>query len=144
MATKESMVTYVTEYLNKILLLLGRSGGKADDVLFINNTAGKFAFNPGPVTQSIPVATTATEVTNAKAALTANLATFGALLINQFTRSIERRDPTSGTWTATTADYYTYVKQERIYYSPWNKYVFIADKYGGLHRLLTGGLTLVG
>lgn len=144
MATKEEMIASVNTYLNKLLALFARSSGNKDDVLFVNNTDGKFAFDAGPVVANEQIATTASEVTRAKAAIVANPTTLGNLLINQVNRSIERLNVATGVWSSSTDDYFTYIKQERIYYSPWNKFIWIADKYGVLKRLLTSGLTPVG
>lgn len=145
MATKEEMIASVNTYLNKLLALFARSSGNKDDVLFVNNTDGKFAFDAGPVVANGQIATTASEVTRAKAAIVANPAALGNLLINQVNRSIERLDVATGVWSSTTSDYFTvYVKQERIYYSSWSNFIWIADKYGLFKRLLTSGLTPVG
>lgn len=144
MSTAQSMVTEITNYLNKLIAMFAGTKGTTDQVLFVNNPNGVFAFTPGMVSTMNSIATTASEVTRAKAAMVAD-PTVGTLLINQSTARIERLNVATGVWSATAADYATvYVLPERFIYSPWNKTVWYVNKNGVLKRFLTSGLTPVG
>lgn len=144
MSTQQSMVTEITNYLNKLIAMFATTKGKQDEVLFVNNSNGVFSFTPDKVGTINSVATTASEVTRAKAAMVADN-TVGVLLVNQFTQRIERLNIANNTWSQTASDYTTvYVKPERFIYSPWNKTVWYVNKNGVLKRFMTSGLTPVG
>ncbi|QBJ02792.1 hypothetical protein MZD04_gp266 [Pseudomonas phage Psa21] len=144
MATQASMLTNIKRYLDKIIALFAKTSGNKDQVLVYDNSDGVFSFTPELAIPIWQIATTPNEVSQAKAAIKANPVGAGTLLINVLLQTAESYSVANDTWTSHPELYPVYVKRLRTYYSPWGGRVWIVDKYGDFHRLMTTGLTLVG
>lgn len=144
MANMQSMVAEINGYLNKIITLFSKSKGAADDMLYVDNSNGVFSFVSGVAVNIVQIATTANEVTTAKAMMVADPVNNGTLLLNQTTNTIDTLNTTNNTWASTTTGYADLAKPERVFYSPWSKRVWITTTYGKFNRLLTTGLVEVG
>lgn len=146
MAVRETnfLVAQMSGFFNKVIARFQATGGTKDQILFYDNSDSKFTFDKAPPVDIVQIATTVNETTAAKAAMRANVALYGRVLVNARTKSIERLNANNSTWAVTTADYFTVLKPGRIYVSTWSSRAWLADKYGELTRLMTNGLTDVG
>lgn len=144
MATKATMIVEINKFFDKIINLFTKTAGSQGQGLFYDNSEGTFSFKKESLVPYMQIATTANEVTGARAAIVANVAQAGTWFVDATALQIQRYDQPTDTWSTTTADYYTYVRPHRVYYSPWNAFVWTVDKYGEFKRFMTTGLTLIG
>lgn len=144
MATKQSMLTNITAFIDRIITAFSRTRASKDQVLYINNNEGVFSFKPEFAVSIAQVGSTANEVAAAKAAIIANYPNGGTTLINSYTRQVEELDWDTKTWSATSANYFTHIRQRRVYYSPWSRRLWVADNYGDLRRFMSNGMTQIG
>lgn len=144
MATKESMVTYMTGFVNKVIALFAKTKAQRDHLLYVDNNDGVFSFKTDFAVGLLQIGITTSEVNAAKAAIAANYPNGGNEVINAVTRQIETYDSVANTWSSSPTDYFNRVKQRRVYFSSWSSRVYTADSYGDLRRFRTGGLTLIG
>jgi hypothetical protein len=144
MATKASMVTEIGNFFNKIINLFTKTGGNTGNGLYFDNSEGTFSFYNDYMVPYMQIATTPTELAGAKAAVVGDVARAGIYVVDGTSLQIHTYDQGTNTWTASPTNYYSWVRQTRVYYSPWNAYVWTTDKYGEFKRFMTTGLTLIG
>lgn len=143
MATKASMVTYITAFFDRLLNKFQTTAGLMHEVLFYDNSNGVFSFTHESAIRIAQIATTATELSQAKAAMESNTGA-GEILINAFERKIEQYDRATSTWGLAPGEYTATVKQMRAYYSPWSRRVWYSNNYGELKRFMTSGRVFIG
>lgn len=144
MATKAYMIQQAKAFTDRLVKAFTRSRGSFDQVLFYDNNEGVFSFRPEFAIGFRQLGTTATEVAQAKTSVAANQPEGGLILVNAHQRIVEELDPATKTWSKSASSYFDHIKQHRVYYSPWSRRLFVADKYGDLKHFKIGTMTEIG
>lgn len=144
MATRTYMIEQIKAFTTRLINAFSRTKGAKDHVFYVDNNEGVFSFAPGFAITVRQIGTTVAEVALAKTSIAQNYPNGGTTLLNSHLRIVEELDPATKTWSKSEVSYFDHVKQLRVYYSPWSRRIWAADKYGDLKRLMIGTMTEIG
>lgn len=124
-------ITALGGYLNKLSVMFHRTAGPAQYGLYLDNNDGRFSFVAEPLVTKMNIAQNSAEVANAQTAL--GVSSTPATFIDASTLTLYTWNGTA--WSTAVQTFGTVIKAGRMYFSPWNRRVYMSDKYCAIRRL---------
>ena len=125
-------LTAVTAYFTKLASMFAKTSGQASYALYVDNNDGRFSFSAEPLVMYLNICMSDADIAQCKAAIEAT----GIVSALIETRSLTWHYWDTVTWTTSVVEFGTIIKPGRMYFSSYNRRVYMSDAYCAVRRLV--------
>lgn len=125
-------LTAVAAYFAKLAGMFAKTSGPASYALYMDNNDGRFSFQADALVAYLNICMSDADINQCKAAIEAT--GIASALID--TRSLTWHYWNTMTWTTSVVEFGTIIKPGRMYFSSYNRRVYMSDAYCAVRRLV--------